>query len=210
MSTATLASHAMRRMRPSRNARPEPVTLVISRHVKPEKVAEYEAWLHEITTLASEQEGYLGVTVLRPPHGGRDPEFVTIAHFDTDANMAAWLNDPERLALIRCAAAFGDTPDEVVSEPGMEYWFTPHDAPALIAPRLAPPRWKMALVLIVLIFAMQPILREATRPLRPFLPLLLVQFINVTLQIVVLTYWVLPKLTGWLAFWLQPKAVAAV
>lgn len=208
--SATLERSLSHARKATRSTRPEPVTLVISRHVRPDKVAEYEAWLHRLTKLASHHDGYMGVTVLRPPHGKNDPEFVTIAHFDTEENLAAWMSDPERAAMVARSQDFGDAPEEVVTEPGVEFWFTPNDAPALVGGGPAaqpPPRWKMAVVLTLVIFVLSQALTFSLSPVVDLgVPRAVVQLVALAAQICLLTYWLLPKLNKVLAFWLTPKA----
>ena len=178
------------------------VTAAFTRHIKPDFVTAYDAWLHEVTALASTWKGYQGVTVVRPPHGGVRPEYTTILRFDTEANLRAWLDAPARLALLERAAVYADEPtEEIISEPGVDYWFTPHDA----GPGSGPPtRWKMAVVLTLVIFVLLNVMREVTAPLAPLLPRPLVLLLSVTLQVAFMTYVLMPWLTKRLAFWLQP------
>lgn len=178
------------------------VTAAFTRHVKPGCVEKYDAWLHEMTGMASRWPGYQGVTVVRPPHGGVRPEYTTILRFDTDASLRAWLDAPERLALLERVAHIADEPaDEVVAEPGMDFWFTPHHATPLTRP---PPRWKMAIILTVSIFVLFNIIRQLIAPFSPYLPRLLLQLVATAVQVCVLTYFLMPWLTRRLAFWLQP------
>ncbi len=191
-------------------ARPAPVTLVISRHVSPDKVEAYEGWLHDIASLASQHVGYIGLTILRPKQGAADPEFVTIAHFDTDENLATWMVDPRRVRLLSRAEEFGGRPAEVICEPGIDFWFTPDDMPVVpggpAAATRPPPRWKMASVLTVLIFLLSQALMFSLAPVIALgVPRPVVQFVALGIQIAFLTYWMLPKLTRVLAFWLHPK-----
>ncbi len=181
-----------------------PVTAAFTRHVKPGCVDKYDAWLHDMTSVASRQPGYQGVTVVRPPHGGIRPEYTTILRFDTDANLRAWLDAPERLALLKQADSYADEPtEEVISEPGMDFWFTPHDVAG--PPARPPARWKMAVVLTVVIFVLLNLMREVTAPLAPYLPRVLVQLPSVALQVCFMTYFLMPWLTRRLGPWLQAR-----
>jgi len=191
-------------------AKPAPVTLIFSRHVCPDKVEQYEAWLHDIAELASQQVGYIGLTILRPKPGAVDPEYVTIAHFDTDKSLATWMSDPARVKLLSRADEFGGRPAEVVCEPGIDFWFTPDDLPTmpggLAGASRPPPRWKMASVLTVLIFLLSQGLMYSLSPIIALgVPRPVVQFVALGMQISLLTYWMLPKLTHLLAFWLHPR-----
>lgn len=181
---------------------PQPVTVAISRHVKPGRVAEYDAWLHEVTALASRWPGYHGSTVLRPRHGGERPEYTTVLHFDTEEHLTAWMQAPARHAMLARVMEFADeATSETVFEPGMEDRFTPHDA---ITPMRPPPRWKMVVVLTTVVFVMLNLLRLLFTPLRDAdVPLPVIQVLSALVQVVALTYFIMPWLTKRLASWLQ-------
>jgi len=178
-----------------------PVTVAITRHVKPGRVAEYDAWLHEVMVLASRWPGYHGSTVMRPRHGGERPEYTSVFHFDTEEHLTAWMEAPERLAMLARVVDIAEEPtDETVYETGMEYWFTPQD---VVTPVRPPPRWKMVIVLTVVVFVMLNVVRMVLTPLRETAPLPVVQIVSALIQVVALTYFIMPWLTKRLAFWLQ-------
>ena len=66
-----------------------PVTVVISRKVRPGKEAEFEAWLHGVCGDALRFPGHMGVNVLKPTEAG-SREYVLIFRFDSYAHLAAW------------------------------------------------------------------------------------------------------------------------
>src|SRR5688572_11746834 len=59
----------------------EPVTVVVTRRVKPGREADYEKWLASLIDDAKSLPGYLGTSVQRPgPSGPR--EYTSIFRFD--------------------------------------------------------------------------------------------------------------------------------
>jgi len=164
-----------------------------------------------MTALARQHDGTLGVTVLRLPHPQADPEIVTIAHCDTEAHLAAWMEDPERAAMTARSAEVGAAPEEFVTEPGMEFWFTPADVPAIGgasipgAAQKPPARWKIASVLTALIFLPSRALMALLSPVvAAGVPRPAVQFVALSIQVALLRSWTLPKLTRLLSFRLNP------
>ncbi len=73
----------------------EPVTVIISRRIKPGRERDFEAWLGCITQESHNFPGYLGANVIRPSNR-KQPEFVTIFRFDSYTNLARWENSSVR------------------------------------------------------------------------------------------------------------------
>lgn len=66
-----------------------PVTVVVTRRVKPGREADYEAWLAGLQAEARQLPGYLGVTTQRPGPGG-PREYVSAIRFATLADLRAF------------------------------------------------------------------------------------------------------------------------
>ena len=66
-----------------------PVTVSISRSVKPGREAEFEEWESGIIEAASSFPGYQGANVLRP-HPETKNEYVVIYRFDCYQRSKAW------------------------------------------------------------------------------------------------------------------------
>ncbi len=178
-----------------------PVTVVISRRVRPGCEAAYELWLEEVLDEVKLFPGYLGTNILRPgPH--TQPEFVAIMRFDSYANLARWENSDTRRHWLRRAEAIADDAHPPRLLDGLEFWFTPGmaDTPD------APSRNRMAALVIAILFCLgtwvNPFLRSLMKPLPAPLQLLILA----TFQVVLLMYYVMPWLTRNLTKWLYPKA----
>ena len=72
-----------------------PVTVTVSRRVKPGREAGYEAWLKHISGVAGRFPGHMGVNVIRPD-GVRHKDYVTIVRFDSYRHLRHWEESPER------------------------------------------------------------------------------------------------------------------
>lgn len=176
----------------------DPVTLTVSRRVKRGREADYEAWLKGINQAAASFPGFRGVNIIRPSNQAQG-EYVSIFQFDSYAHLKAWEESEirrERLA---------DMPDGVVASEaarhkvtGLEFWFTAPDAPILAQPS----RHKMVVVLIVVIFCLINILAPIYSTLLAGLPQWLRTLIVVVVQVILMTYLIMPSITRLLSRWL--------
>lgn len=174
-----------------------PVTVSVSRRVQPGREADYEAWIHGIAQAASGFEGHQGINVLRPSDqtGGR---YVLIYRFDSDAHARAWENSDARNHWIAKLDGLAEGDAERKRVTGLEVWF---DLPEIPAAAHAP-RHKMAFVLVVVVFVLVFPLQVYLGPHLGFLPRWGQSLTIVTLQVLLMTYLVMPRVTKLLKPWL--------
>jgi len=79
---------------------PSPVSAVISTRVKPGQEKAYRAWEQRIAAAQSRSPGFQGYR-FEPPVPGVQEDWLAIVRFDTEANLQAWLDSPERHKLLR-------------------------------------------------------------------------------------------------------------
>jgi uncharacterized protein len=177
----------------------EPVTVVATRHVKPGREKAYEAWLERLLVDAKTLPGYLGATIQRPAAGSR--QYTSIFRFDSVAH----LRDFETSDLRRRALA--EVTDLVEADAvwsrltGLELWFTP--PPGITIPQ--PSRFRMALLMIVVVYGLVLsigtlvglVLDQAPAPVR--------LLITLVIEIFLMTYVLMPRITRWLARWIYPS-----
>lgn len=182
----------------------EVVTLVVKHRVKLGQEAHYQAWLKRTVATAQGFAGHLGVDVIGGLEGGAQT-FTSVLRFRSIDLLQAWMDSPQRLALINEAAAMLADGDQVQVHPLNEFWFTPA-APA------QPPRWKQACVTLCVILPLTSLLPLAYSPLFKAVPWLggyMPSTVVVTLTIVLLVvYLLMPAATRLFAGWLQPRAGA--
>lgn len=91
-----------------------------------------------------------------------------------------------------------ESDNRIQKMPGLEFWFTllNSSAPA------SPPRYKMAIVLTIVIFTLSILISPVLISLLGGLPSLLRQFIIVSIQVMLITYFILPLLMRLLSRWL--------
>ncbi len=193
---------------PESNRFEEVVTLVIKHRVKSGFEGPYEAWLRNIVSIAGQQEGHLGVDVIRGRNAGLDLYTCVLRFCSTEA-MQRWLDSPQRLQLVNEATPMLADGDQTEVNPVNEFWFAPSADTA--AP--PPPRWKQAVVTLLVILPhtlLVPLLWGPLLGLNAFLSNYVVATFLITLTIVVsVVYLFMPMATRLFAPWLssshQPK-----
>ena len=126
--------------------KPAPVSAVISTRVLPGKEAEYRVWERKIAAAQSKAPGLQGYR-FEPPVPGIQEDYVAILRFDTEANLQAWLDSPERKKLVDEAAPLTEEFHARIASAGFEQWF--RDA----APAGANlPVWKMDMLVLLMLY----------------------------------------------------------
>jgi antibiotic biosynthesis monooxygenase (ABM) superfamily enzyme len=175
-------------------------TIQVRRRVKPGQEAAYEAWLTRLTQGTQAQfPGYLGSEFHRPAAPGGD--YLSIFRFDTADHLAAFeTSDFRRRMLDEAAPLFaGDAAWERMT--GLEFWFDP--PPGTRVPQPSPHR--MAVVLVGVVFLLVMALNLTLGPLMAGWTLPLRVLATVTVQVLLMTYVIMPRLTPRLARFIYPK-----
>jgi hypothetical protein len=185
-----------------------PVTVVITRRVKPGREADYEAWLTRLQADARALPGYLGVTTHRPAaHGPR--EYVSVVRFQSLQHLQAFEASPLRAQALTQVAELveGDAAWQRLT--GLEFWFTP--PPGTVVPQ--PSRARMALLMIAVVFVLVLTIGSAVSAATARLPFAVPHAANLLLTIAIevtfMTYWLMPRLTRRLARWIYPTPTSA-
>ena len=177
----------------------DPVSVAISRQVKPGQVEAFEAWLDEIKAAAAGFHGYAGMDVIRPADAGT-PTYIIILRFASYELYSAWHDSPERAEAVERSLDMTTGAPVFEEAHGLEGWFTPPAAPTETA---RPPMYKMTVLTIVglypLIVVIGAIVTAATG-----LPMALGTLVTVAIVAVVATYWVMPGITRVFRRWLFP------
>ncbi|KZN21154.1 MULTISPECIES: antibiotic biosynthesis monooxygenase [Pseudomonas] len=186
---------------PDSNRIDEIVTLIVKHRVKAGFEADYEAWLRNIVSVAGQREGHLGVDVIRGKSGGLDL-FTCVLRFCSTEAMQRWLDSPQRQALVDEAAPMLADGDQTEVNPVNEFWFSP-----LAEAGSPPPRWKQAVVTLLVILPhtlLVPLLWGPLLQLNAFLSNYVVATFLITLTIVLsVVYVFMPLATRLFAPWLE-------
>lgn len=176
-----------------------PVTVLITRRVRPGRERDFEALAAALIEAAAQFPGHLGGYVLRP-EGEGSALYQTLFAFDEQGHLDAWSASAERRVLVDRLSELSEGEGAVHSLSGLEGWFALPEAPT----RKPPPRPKMALVTWMGIFPLVFILSKTVTPLLSGLPPVVGVMIVTGLVTVAMTWVVMPFLVRAMAGWLYP------
>ena len=178
----------------------ETVTTVVRQYVKPGREAEYEAWLKRMTEGAQANfPGYLGVGFHRPETPGG--QYRQIFRFDSIEQLEEFERSDYRSKMLAEGSENFAADPSLERMTGLEFWFDPPKGTKV--PQPSPHR--MALVMIAVVFAMILILSTIIGALTPNWPQPLRLLLTVTIQVALMTYVVMPRLTPLIARFVYPS-----
>ncbi|HEY7720334.1 MAG TPA: antibiotic biosynthesis monooxygenase [Pedococcus sp.] len=181
-----------------------PVTVAITRRVRPEDELLMQAWVHAGTSLAERFPGFLGTGWVRPAAGSED--WHMLYRFDSPASLARWEDSPERTRWLRSAQDLVEH-TRVEHRTGIEGWFDePRERSVSDLAPPAPARWKQAVVIWVAFFPTNLLFTWLLTPLLGHWPLVLRVLVSTLLLTPLMTYLVLPQVTRLLQPWLAGRA----
>lgn len=182
--------------------KPAPVSAVISTRVKPGKELEYRAWERKIAAAQSKAPGLQGYR-FEPPVPGVQEDFVAILRFDSEANLQAWLDSPERKKLLEEAEPLTEEFHARMARAGFEQWFRDETgAPATLSV------WKMDMIVLLLLYPIvflfgvyvhTPLFMGVLK-----LPFAVALFLG-NIVSVGMTGFMVPWVANHMMWWLQPK-----
>jgi uncharacterized protein len=187
----------------------KPVTVIVRRIAKKDKIKEFEEWLSGISKEVSRQEGSMGIDIIKPTpniSNKSKPEYVIIFRFNTYENLDKWEKSPIRHEWLQKGRKLAESDYDVQKLTGLEFWFTPYfkDESSPMIPLQPPPRYKMVIVTIpvisILLMTLVPQIHFLTEMLSIPFPIRLV--IALTITVLLMTYVIMPLLTKLLKPWL--------
>lgn len=178
----------------------EAVTILVRRRVKAGREAEYEAWLTRLTEgVARAFPGYLGAEFHRPVRRG--DAYRSLFRFDSLTHLEAFETSDFRARMLEEGADLFAANAVWDRMTGLEFWFDPPVGTQV--PQPSPHR--MALVLIGVVFTLVLLLNLTLGPVMQVWPLPLRVLATVTIQIGLMTYVIMPRLTPRIARFIYPK-----
>lgn len=176
------------------------VTTLVRRHVKPGREAAYEAWLTRLTQGAARDfPGYLGAEFHRP--ATPQAAYRCLFRFDSLAHLEAFETSAFRARMLEEGADLFAADAVWDRMTGLEFWFDPPAGTTV--PQPSPHR--MALVLVAVVFALVLVLNLTLGLVMQGWPLPLRVLAMVTIQIGLMTYVIMPRLTPRIARFIYPR-----
>ncbi len=178
----------------------DPITVSITRTVKPGCEAAFERALHEFVQRSLALPGQLGVHIMRPAPGSASREYGIVRKFASRDALAAFRTSPEYLEWNQTALDLTEGSGRAEELCGLESWFTPPGA------ALRPlPKWKMALVTLGGVFPTSLLLGETVGRWTRDWPQLTGALVFAAVMVALLTWIVMPLLSRLFHHWLHPE-----
>jgi len=178
---------------------------LISARVAPELEGEFLAWQRSIAAAESRFDGFVGHKVERPIPGVQE-DWVVLLSFDSDAHLDAWLDSPERTALLADGERFNRDLRLVRSSYGFGFW---SGAPPTAAPD---PVFKSNLLVLLMLypvvfawgyFVADPLFAAHG------VPFWLSLFIGNVVSTQLLGWWLVPWAFRRFRWWMRPRSARA-
>lgn len=181
----------------------EPVTVVVTRRVRPGCEAQYEAWLQRLLAAAQSLPGYLGTAVQRPSATGRR-EYTSVFRFASVADLRAFEESELRQRALAEVAPLVEADAAWRTMTGLEFWFaTP---PGTLVPQ--PSRLRMAVVMMVVVYVLVLSIGAFVGAVFASVPSALRLLVTIAIEVSLMTWVIMPWLTRRLAPWIYPKVRA--
>jgi antibiotic biosynthesis monooxygenase (ABM) superfamily enzyme len=174
-----------------------PVTVSIARKVKKGFEKKYEEWERDVRREASQFQGYIGTNFLRPSAGTQN-KYIIIYRFDSYANACRWEDSDKRQAWLSKIEPMLEGEALKQKQTGLEVWF---ELPEMEVDKPAP-RYKMAIVLTVVLYMLSISLNLILRPVLELVSLPVNILIILVINVLLMTYLIMPKVNYLLKDWL--------
>ena len=177
-----------------------PVTVVVTRRVRRGCESRYEDWLTHLVAEASTLPGYLG-THMQRPEPEQEPVYTSVFRFDSVENLRAFEESELRRRALEAVVPLVEAPAVWSRLTGLEFWFAP--PPGTSVPQ--PSRFRMAMVMIVVVYGLVLSIGQVVAWALAPVPAPVRLFLTIVLEIFLMTYVLMPRLTRWLARWIYPR-----
>mgnify|MGYP000060337231 FL=1 len=182
----------------------EPVTLVISKVVKPNKNDAYEIWAQGINKVIKRFDGFIGVDVIRPRDHSHN-EYVVIIRFENIDALNKWQSSPICRSWLSNAEELIETQSKYQKSDDLEFWFTLPDQNLDLTVPQNPPYYKKVVVGILSVYPLIMLSNIFIAPYTTELPYLLRVLVSVIVISSLMSYPMIPWISKLLGFWLYPK-----
>ncbi len=176
-----------------------PVSTQVVRRIKAGQEEAFERTLKEFFVKVKPIPGQLSVNVVKPGPGSRD--WGILRTFASEEHRDQFFASEIFRDYEQFVSQFVEGEGQVEHLCGLETWFTPPGAVAMVPP----PRWKMAIVTFFGVYFTSTLVGLLLGPSLRNLPHWLSSAVAVAITVVCLTWLVMPNLSRLLRRWLSPE-----
>jgi uncharacterized protein len=181
----------------------ESVTVVVTRKVKRGHESEYEGWLRRLLEESKSMKGYLGATIQKPAPGST--EYTSVFRFDTVDNLRKFEESELRSRYLREVVDYVEADAIWNKFTGLEFWFSPPKGTVIPQPS----RFRMSLVMIAVVFGLVLSIGQLVGMVAGEVPSYIRLFVTISIEIFLMTYILMPRITRLLAKWIYPSSKTA-
>jgi antibiotic biosynthesis monooxygenase (ABM) superfamily enzyme len=176
---------------------PEPVTVVFSQHIAPDRHQEFLSLYEDVANRLSAFRGFLGADLFLPVAGVQE-EFVIVASFASRPDLDSWLESDSRRTWVEEAELLieGDRTMNVVG--GFGGWF-----PSVGPSPQGPKRWKQAVAVLLALFPTALVVTLIRIEWAPDMNVVAAVFVGNVIGVAALSFVLMPLVTRWLKPWLE-------
>lgn len=182
----------------------ETVTVVVTRKVKRGHESQYEDWLRRLLNESKSMKGYIGATIQKPSPGST--EYTSIFRFDTVDNLRKFEESELRSKYLREVVDYVEADAVWKKYTGLEFWFSPPKG--AIIPQ--PSRFRMALLMIAVVFGLVVSIGQIVNIVAGEVPFYIRLFVTISIEIFLMTYVLMPRITKLLSKWIYPSSKTVV
>jgi len=178
----------------------EVITTVVSRRITKTKELLFEKLSNDLTSKASEFDGYLGAIMLRPTSNA-DPEYRIVYKFKSQIYLDNWMKSDIRKEIIRKIDPLLEEPAVITKTSGILTWITLPGRTNVLQPK----KYKITIVSWLALYPLITLIFFLFGDILADIPLLLRTFLVTAIAMVLMSYVLMPQFTKWFSFWLFPK-----
>ncbi len=179
------------------------VTEVIFSKVRAGMADRYREWATRIQAAQAKYPGYRGM-YLQPPAGGKDGHWTTILRYDSAASLEAWMNAPERKALLAESKDFIESEELMRMATAFPGW-----VPIDPMTGEGPPNWKAAMLVLLGLFPIVMLEMKYLNLGALGIHASLATFIGNSISVALTSFLTMPLFVRWFGWWLFPKGPSA-
>jgi uncharacterized protein len=176
------------------------VTEVFITQVDPQHYETYRQWIAKIQQTEALFPGYRGVYVQPPSKQGKC--WITMLQFDTSEHLDNWLKSVERQAILQEASQLISSLESHRVISAYAGWFSTEGE--------APPAWKQAAVVLLVLFPIVMLEIQYLSPLIDSWNLSIATFVSNAISVALLTWPLMPIANYFLSWWLLPQQNKAI
>lgn len=178
----------------------------VTEHIVPkDKQLDFRHWHQALLHRMAQAQGYVRVDLHSPLECKNDViKWYSVIHFDSQTHLDNWLNSSDREEMMQAGKDFFETYRFKSFTTGSEGWFS-HKTGEEVT-NLGPSAWKEDLIVVL---GLYPVVILQSKLFEHFGIMQSWSYansmvVNLCITTVILTWFVMPRITQPLAFWLKP------